>query len=206
MWDASNEINQTICIFVNINISSTKLITLYVFTVFDHRLFVFLQEFYTRGIHFPLYLDVKNMSHKGDHRLTTHGDKIDYSVEESSKDCRDLAYNCETRLRQNRFQVRVGRHLHGTRALSLFNFSQSPFIYHARYQIHRYNWLTVVVFFPVLDDFPVSVSQIHWGVQSVSDLVPDLLLHLEKIHFCQDEHEKHAVLSRERQHWLFVQT
>ena len=38
-----------------------------------------------------------------------------------------------------------------------------------------------------------SVSQIHGGVQSVSDLVPDPLLHLEGIHFCQDEHEKHTL-------------
>lgn len=51
------------------------------------------------------------MSHKGDHkarqhlRLTTHGNKIDYSLEESSKDCRDLAQNYETCLKQNRFQV-----------------------------------------------------------------------------------------------------
>lgn len=30
---------------------------------------------------------------------------------------------------------------------SLFNFSQSPFIYHATYQIHRYNWLTGCFFF-----------------------------------------------------------
>lgn len=50
------------------------------------------------------------------------------------------------------------------------------------------------------------VSQIHWGVQSVSDLVPDPLLYLEKIHFCQEEHKKEKVLSGDWQLWLFLQT
>lgn len=68
------------------------------------------------------------------------------------------------------------------------------------------------LFFPAVDDFPLGVSRMHCGVQPVSDLVPDLLVHLEKkekekkeIHFCQDEHEKLAVLSRGRHRW-FVPT
>lgn len=70
------------------------------FNVFDHRRF-FLQQFYTRGIHFLLYVDVKIWATKGDQRarqhvywtLTAHGNKKANSVEESLEDCRDLATN-----------------------------------------------------------------------------------------------------------------
>lgn len=70
--------------------------------------------------------------------------------------------------------------LHGIRTLPLFNFWQSLFRHQARWQICHYSTSTGLTSFAVLNDSSTSVSQIHWGVQSVSDLAPDPLLHLEK--------------------------
>ena len=88
-------------------------------------------------------------------------------------------------------------HLHGTRTQS-FGISDL-----SRQFVNR---AFVFVFFSGLADFSISVSQLHRGVQSPSDLVPDPLLYLEKIHFCQEEHEKPTVLSRDQRQWLFAQT
>lgn len=86
--------------------------------------------------------------------------------------------------------------LHDIRMLSLFNFWQSLSRHQPDLSLHDIIYINradFLSFSAVLNDFSTSVSQIHRGVQSVSDLVPDPLLHLEKIHFCQDEHEKRTL-------------
>lgn len=166
------------------------------FTLFDHK------SFFTAVLHrrhtFSTLCRCENMSYKrrseGEkqhvyRRLTTHANKIAYSVEGSSEDRRDLAHNWETFLEQDRYQV------HG-HALFVQFLTFSLLRRYAGDQIWHNSSLTGRFFFPVLDDFSISVSQTHWGLQSASDLVPDPLLHLEKFDFCQEEHEKRAVLSR----------
>lgn len=82
------------------------------FTLFDHK------SFFTAVLHrrhtFSTLCRCENMSYKrrseGEkqhvyRRLTTHANKIAYSVEGSSEDRRDLAHNCETFLEQDRYQV-----------------------------------------------------------------------------------------------------
>lgn len=104
--------------------------------------------------------------------------KIAYSVKESSKDCRGLAHNSETCFKQNCFpSASCPKHLHCTRTLALFNSWWSLFRFLTGYQICQSGSST---FFSALDDFSISVRQTNRGVQSVSDLVPDPLLHLKK--------------------------
>lgn len=142
--------------------------------------FFFLQQFYTRGIHFPLYLDVKNMSHKGDHRarqhwrLTTHGDKIDYSV--VLQGLQRFGIQLWNTSQTEPFPSASWSTSAWHKVRSLFNSSQSPFIYHATYQIHRYNWLTGC-FFSLYWMISLSVS-----VRSTEEL--GLFLISFQIYFC----------------------
>ena len=88
---------------------------------------------------------------------------------------------------------------------SLFNFWQSLSRHHGRSVTAAHQQIR---FFSTCIEWFLfqRVSQIHWGAQTVSDLVPEPLLHLEKIHFCQKEHEARTVLSWDRQQRLFIHT
>ena len=82
------------------------------FTLFDHK------SFFTAVLHqrhaFSTLYRRESMSYErrsgGEkqhvhRRLTTHANKMAYSVEGSSEDRRDWAHNCKTCLEQDRFQV-----------------------------------------------------------------------------------------------------
>lgn len=95
----------------------------------------------------------------------------------------------------------AGQHLKDTRMPSLLNFSYLSFINTTTDQLF-YSFIVIGWFSSQSDLLRSSVC--FWS-SSISTSTFEKK-ERKNIHFCQDEHEKHAALSREWQHWLFAQT